>query len=790
MIVPDPATPPGVSGNIAAAPLADPGPIQFTVAGYNVERFFDTVNDPAIGEPVLTATAFNNRLNKLSLAVRNVLRTPDVVGMVEVENLATLQSIATRINNDSIAAGDPSPAYTAYLEEGNDVGGIDVGFLVKSARISVVDVTQIGKDATYAEPGGNPTAILNDRPSLALRAEIPRAGAPPLPVTVIVNHLRSLSGVDDPLDGDRVRTKRRAQAEFLANHVQSRQAANPDERIVLVGDFNAFQFNDGYVDSMGTLKGTPAPASQVTLASPDLVSPDLVNLVETIPASERYSFSFDGNAQVLDHALVTGNLSGLVASTQFVRVDADFPESLRNDPLRPERISDHDPLVVTFNLPAATQTVLGSAPNPSAFGEAVTFTATVSTSDTPVTEGTVTFSEGSTPLGGPVALDPAGQATFTTSTLGAGPHTITATYSGTATLDGSSGSVVQTVGPAPSQTVVVSSPNPSGFGQLVTFTATVTSAGSPVIQGTVTFFEGPTVLAGPAPVNAAGQAAFATSGLAVGSHPITAEYSGTPLVMPSSGSVVQVVQAGLSVADAYVVEGSGTQSTLPFVVTLMPAAAQPVTVSVATADGTAKAGSDYASRLLHLTFPPGSTRLSVNVPVNGDGVAEGDETMLLRLTGAANASITDGEAVGTILNDDALPTVRVIDRVAREGHAGTTPFVFFVTLSAPSTSTVTLNYTTVDGSAVAGSDYVATAGTLSFPPGTDSRSVTVLVKGDPAREPHEYFFLQTSGAVGAAVTYGRGIGTIINDDGQPPAGIDDASRPSTAPPPPAPGERP
>src|SRR5439155_8739577 len=88
----------------------------------------------------------------------------------------------------------------------------------------------------------------------------PRHGAiTTFPITVIVNHLRSLSGLDDHVYGNRVRTKRRAQAEYLANLIQSRQTADPSERIVSVGDYNAFQFNDGYGDSIGTINGTPTP---------------------------------------------------------------------------------------------------------------------------------------------------------------------------------------------------------------------------------------------------------------------------------------------------------------------------------------------------------------------------------------------------------------------------------------------------------------------------------------------------------------------------------------------------
>ena len=88
-----------------------------------------------------------------------------------------------------------------------------------------------------------------------------RALAGSFPITVIVNHLRSLIGIDDPSDGPRVRAKRRAQAEFLANLVQQRQLADPAERIVVVGDFNAFGFGDGYVDVVGTVRGAPTPAA-------------------------------------------------------------------------------------------------------------------------------------------------------------------------------------------------------------------------------------------------------------------------------------------------------------------------------------------------------------------------------------------------------------------------------------------------------------------------------------------------------------------------------------------------
>lgn len=351
-ILPDPGSNPVVSGNISAAPVPDAAPNETTVGGLNVERFFDTVNDPGVSDVALTPAAFSNRLQKLSLLIRNVMKSPDILGLVEMENLSTLQAVADKLNADSVAQSLPNPNYQPYLVEGNDIGGIDVGFLVKSSKVNVLDVTQVGKDTTYVDPGTNQPALLNDRPPLVLRATVTKSGSSTaLPITVIANHLRSLNGVDDPADGDRVRAKRRAQAEYLANLVQARLTADPKEHILLLGDFNAFSVNDGYVDLMGTIKGTPAPASQVVLGSTDLLNPDLTDLEETLPAAGRYSYSFDGNAQSLDHMLVTSTLLPRVQRFAIAHVDADFPESYRNDPNRPERLSDHDGEVAYISLP-------------------------------------------------------------------------------------------------------------------------------------------------------------------------------------------------------------------------------------------------------------------------------------------------------------------------------------------------------------------------------------------------------------------------------------------------------
>jgi len=346
----DAGSQPQLTGEAAAAPVPAAESNELTVATLNLERFFDTTKAEGILDTVLSETAFQRRLNKASLGIRNILRTPDVLAVMEVENIATLRALAAKINSDAAAAGEANPNYTAYLEEGNDPAGIDVGFLVKSPKVNVVDVTQVGKADTYLDPLTNQPATLHDRPPLVLRAR-----ATGLPFTVIANHLRSMNGIDDAVEGRRVRAKRRAQAEAIAKLVQARQVSDPAERIVVLGDFNAFQFNDGYVDVAGILLGNPTPPPFLVLGSADLVNPDLVNTIGSIPEDQRYSYVFDGNAQALDHILVNAPMEPLVTRLAYARLNADFPEVLRNDASRPERISDHDAAMIFVKLPSAVE---------------------------------------------------------------------------------------------------------------------------------------------------------------------------------------------------------------------------------------------------------------------------------------------------------------------------------------------------------------------------------------------------------------------------------------------------
>lgn len=351
----------GASGGVTPVAVTTPTSAEFTIGSYNLERFFDTTDDPAISEPVLSAAAFEARLVKASRGIREILRTPDILGVAECENLATLSTLAARLNADAVAAGQPDPQYAAYLMEGHDVGGIDVGFLVKTApvagsvaRVEALSVAQEGFNTLFVSPDSS-TAFLNDRPTLRLQAIVSFVNGKRFPVTVMVNHLRSLGSVNSEAagsngwttEGQRVRAKRLQQAEEVATVVQARQAADPNEWIVLVGDFNAFDVNDGFVDSIGTILGAPAPDDQSVVPGDgiDLVTPNLVRL-----GAGTYSYTFDGAAQSLDHVLVdAAAVSGTVARRlEPGHVNADFAETVRNDGSSVARLSDHDPLLAYF----------------------------------------------------------------------------------------------------------------------------------------------------------------------------------------------------------------------------------------------------------------------------------------------------------------------------------------------------------------------------------------------------------------------------------------------------------
>jgi len=382
-----------VTGGKTPTPVSTPRYEDVTVAGFNLERFFDEVND-SNGATTLTAAALDKRLTKASLAICDYLKTPDILGLVEVENLRVIGLLADRINSTCASA----PIYVPYLVQGNDVGGINVGYLVNTKaigateRVEVLEVTQYGKNTLFTNPDSS-TTLLNDRPPLLLRALVHQDNGASYPITVIINHLRSLNGLDDtapgpsgwPTGGDRVRNKRGQQAVFLADLVQSIQTANPAEHIVLLGDFNAYNFSDGYVDVMGIVRGDEVAEDQVITWLPSPITTPLIDGSElTANPAERYSYVFDGSAQSLDHAIFNEAtvMDAAGITVEHARIDADFSVLNYGIAGTPVRISDHDPVRVAITVAAFRSAdlsvVASAAPATVHVGSTATYTAVVS----------------------------------------------------------------------------------------------------------------------------------------------------------------------------------------------------------------------------------------------------------------------------------------------------------------------------------------------------------------------------------------------------------------------------
>lgn len=315
----------------------------------------------------------------------------------------------------------------------------------------------------------------------------------------------------------------------------------------------------------------------------------------------------------------------------------------------------------------ATSTLLISSANPSVFGQAVTFNASVisSTSGTPT--GTVTFKDGPTSLA-TVGLS-GGVAQFTTSTLGTGGHSITAVYNGSSFFLGSSSGVLsQTVNKAASVSTLTSSPNPSQVGTTVTFTAKVVSSTSGVPTGTVTFKDGATVLHTTPLVS--GTASFATSTLALGSHTITVVYSGDGNFLPStSGVLTQKVEDASITKLASSRNPSSYGSGVTFTATVTP-----------------KNGSGTPTGTV--TFVDGATSIGT-VALSG-GTAKLTTSSLLTGTHVMKAMYS-GSSV--FLPSSSSPLSQVVDKATTTttltSSLNPSEFDQVVTLTAKVTSTVT-----------------------------------------------------------------------------------------------------
>lgn len=335
-----------------AVPTADTG--VFRIGSFNIENLSGGASVDA------------DRLDKLSEVFCDYMKLPDIVGLVEIGDLATAERVAEAINTNEFGHCEESPMYEAHLLASS--GSQRLGFLISTKpapgdgskeRVEILDIEELFVGEMLKNPNGVDDGVLFDRPPLYLQARVNGDNGATYDVDVILNHTLSLLDVNSldaravwGTDGDRSRGKRAAQAFRVSQKVDEIQDTDPTQALVLIGDYNAFDFNDGYVDVMGIISGSPAVTNEVLLHSPSAVSAPLTNLIVTKPVAEQYSYVHEGNVQVLDHALANDAILATTDATLYhARVNSDYATAHETDPSVVVRTSDHDPLVADFVVP-------------------------------------------------------------------------------------------------------------------------------------------------------------------------------------------------------------------------------------------------------------------------------------------------------------------------------------------------------------------------------------------------------------------------------------------------------
>ena len=262
-------------------------------------------------------------------------------------------------------------------------------------------------------------------------------------------------------------------------------------------------------------------------------------------------------------------------------------------------------------------------------------------------------------------------------------------------------------------------------------------------------------------------------------NPMYAVFDGDADAVTATGTIMDDDDApSVSIADASALEASGE---VTFAVTLDAPSGLPISADWATGDmatpddmyGMATADVDYMSANGTSEFAPGETEMMVTITIMDDALDEHDEVFGVTLSHPHYVMIGDGEATGTIEDDDDAPTMSIADASGPE-NAGS--LVFDVTLSAPSGLPIMADYATADGTAVAGEDYAATMGTLDIAPGGTSATVTVPIMDDDVYESaSETFNVNLSGAMYSTLDDGSAVGTITNEDPAPTLAIADST---------------
>lgn len=314
---------------------------EFTIASQNVENLFDLVDDPNRDDATFedyvpdNEAEYQSRLVKLSAQIRENLGAPDILALQEVENWRVLNDLALQIHTD-----DPALTYIPCLLEGHDGRGIDVGYLINSKRVNVLDCYRM--PGSYEAIQNNTQTDLFGRPPLIVDVELLLEDGASYTLHIINLHNKSLGGNDTTPTQNR----RMEQAEFIAAYVEAMMQADPEAKVIILGDFNAFQFSDGIVDVVGIIQGQQDPAE--ALRSPERVyETGLINQIEKVAAAQRYSYVYNSQAQILDQMLVSPAVDAIVSAMEISRGNADGLDAWHLDEMMGSlRSSDHDGLVL------------------------------------------------------------------------------------------------------------------------------------------------------------------------------------------------------------------------------------------------------------------------------------------------------------------------------------------------------------------------------------------------------------------------------------------------------------
>lgn len=242
---------------------------------------------------------------------------------------------------------------------------------------------------------------------------------------------------------------------------------------------------------------------------------------------------------------------------------------------------------------------------------------------------------------------------------------------------------------------------------------------------------------------------------------------------PGQGTIVND-EAAFNILDATVAEGNSGTSQVPVKITRTGSTTATAQVRWTTANDTAVRSRDYVEDSAVVTFNPGETEKLALITINGNTTPEPDKRFFVHLYTPVGAGIVDWGANVTITNDDVQPDPASTDALvkiqtgvlASEGNSGTTQVATFrITRTGSFANTVTLTYATVDGSALATSDYVSTKKSLTFNPGDEYKDVTIPIRGDTVNEMDEGFAVQLENITGAGPgERTKGLALIIDDD--------------------------